>query len=171
MNQPEMLDVGNRVRTVRQERGLSLRALAGRCDLSPNAISLIERSISSPSISTLHRIAQGLGVPITSLLTKPTGGAKLILTRRDERERSGSASVLLEKLASGLEQQTLASFAVTLKAGAGSGKWIMAHSGHELVFCLKGELEYSIDGKAYLSWPKNAIRTRNSCFSATNPFG
>lgn len=54
MSEKEPPDVSSRVRTLREERGLSMRALAERCRVSPNTISLIEREMTSPNVSTLH---------------------------------------------------------------------------------------------------------------------
>jgi transcriptional regulator with XRE-family HTH domain len=145
---------------MREERGLSLRALAQLCEMSPNTISLIERGASSPSVSTLDRLARALGVPITSLIAGPTEKAQVILTRASERTRSGSAGVLLESIGYGLEEQICDPFVVTLKRGASSGRRMMAHSGSELVFCLEGELDYEIAGEHYRLAPGDALLFR-----------
>jgi transcriptional regulator with XRE-family HTH domain len=60
------IDVGSRLRQLRQERGKSMRALARASGLSTNALSMIERSRTSPSVSTLYKIADALEVPITA---------------------------------------------------------------------------------------------------------
>jgi transcriptional regulator with XRE-family HTH domain len=140
----ESPDVGSQLRALRQQRGLSLRTLAGLCDLSPNTISLIERGISSPSVSTLHRLATALRVPITAFFERQDDKVEMVLLRAGERARSGSASVLLESLGTGLEAQTLEPFVVTLNPGAGSGRESIVHVGHELVYCLQGEVEYQV---------------------------
>lgn len=157
MSEQETPNVGTRVRALRQQRGLSLRALAELCGLSPNTISLIERGATSPTVSSLHQLACGLGVPITSLFATPAKEAKVILTHPDERARSGSASVVLESLAVGLAEQTCAPFVATLKRGASSGRRMMTHSGHELIYCLEGELDYEIDGEHYPLAPGDAL--------------
>jgi transcriptional regulator with XRE-family HTH domain len=59
--------IGGRVRALRGERGLSLDALAVRCDVSRSMISLIERGESSPTAVVLEKIATGLGVTLASL--------------------------------------------------------------------------------------------------------
>ena len=61
-------DVGRRIRMRREQRGLSLRILAERSGLSVNAVSLIEGRQSSPTVVTLHRLAEALGVRIVDLL-------------------------------------------------------------------------------------------------------
>ena len=142
-------DVGLRVRHLRQRRGLSLRTLAELCDLSPNTISLIERGASSPSVATLQSVADALNIPIVSFFDEREDPPEIILTRADERTRSGNAEVLLEGLGGGLENQTMEPYLVTLKPGGGAKKPMMAHTGHELIHCLKGEVVYEIANQQY----------------------
>ena len=54
--------VGNKLRVIREERGLSQRELAQRAGISTNAISLIERDENSPSVSTLQNLAGALNI-------------------------------------------------------------------------------------------------------------
>lgn len=142
-------DVGSQLRALRQKRGLSLRTLAELCDLSPNTISLIERGDSSPSVSTLHRLATALGVHITAFFEGRAEPVQVVLTRAAERRRSGNAQVLLESLGAGLEQQSVEPFVVTMKPGADSGPQPIVHTGQEMVYCLQGEVEYEVAGRAY----------------------
>lgn len=144
MSEQQPPDVGAQVRALRRKRGLSLRALAEVCELSPNTISLVERGVTSPSVSTLHRLATALRVPITVFFEVQAEQVQMLLSRAGERPRSGSAAVVLENLGAGLANQTLEPFVVTLKPGAGSGKQVMVHAGHELVYCLQGEVEYEV---------------------------
>jgi transcriptional regulator with XRE-family HTH domain len=157
MNDLNGPDVGLHVRTLRHARGLSLRALAELSDLSPNTISLVERGVTSPSVSTLHKLATALGVRITALLEGPAERVDLIITRAGERTRSGSGSVELESLGHGLEDRICDPFAVTLKPGASSGKKQMAHSGHELVYCLEGAVEYEVSGETHRLEPGDSL--------------
>ncbi len=157
MTEQEIPKVGQYLRSLRNERGLSLRALAELCELSPNTISLVERGETSPSVSTLHRLATALGVPITAFFTEPVEKTQVILTRADGRARSGSASAVLESIGYGLEDQVCDPFVVTLKPGASSGNHVMIHPGHELVFCLEGGLDYEIAGEHHLLEPGDAL--------------
>jgi quercetin dioxygenase-like cupin family protein len=131
--------------------------LAEICELSPNTISLIERGETSPSVSTLQRLATALGIPITSFFTDPVEKMQVLVTRSEERARSGSSSVVLESIGYGLEQQACDPFFVTLKPGANSGPHTMIHSGHELVFCLEGEIDYEIASEHHRLRPGDAL--------------
>ena len=59
------VNVGSRLAELRQERNLSVRALSRASGLSANALSMIERSRTSPSVSTLYRLAEAMQVPVT----------------------------------------------------------------------------------------------------------
>lgn len=59
--------IASRVRTLRTELGLTLEALAARCEVSRSMLSLIERGESSPTAVVLEKIATGLGVPLAAL--------------------------------------------------------------------------------------------------------
>jgi transcriptional regulator with XRE-family HTH domain len=67
--------IANRVRTLRAGLGLSLEALASRCEVSRSMLSLIERGESSPTAVVLEKIAFGLGVPLASLFEDSTAPA------------------------------------------------------------------------------------------------
>jgi transcriptional regulator with XRE-family HTH domain len=59
--------IAGRVRALRSELGLTLDALATKCDVSRSMLSLIERGESSPTAVVLEKIATGLGVALASL--------------------------------------------------------------------------------------------------------
>ncbi len=141
-------DVGRRIRELREARGLSLRALAELSGLSVNAVSLIERGQSSPTVSTLHRLADALGVRIIDLFA-PREEAKVVFVRAGERGRTETPGVLVESLAAGLAGQRLQPFLVTLEPGAGSGSEPITHGGQEFVLGLSGRADYTVDGQVH----------------------
>lgn len=59
---------GELIRRLRQERGLTLRELAGRLNLSHTYLSRIERGEQDPSLDTLASIADALGVSLRDLI-------------------------------------------------------------------------------------------------------
>ncbi len=67
MKQKAAAHIGERVRGLRIENKLSLRILADRCSLSANTLSLIERNVTSPTLTTLIAIARVFHVPVGDL--------------------------------------------------------------------------------------------------------
>lgn len=63
-----LLDVGRRLRRVREDRGLKLHELARLSGLSAPALSLIETGQRDLRLSTLIRIADALRVPVWTLV-------------------------------------------------------------------------------------------------------
>lgn len=141
-------DVGRRVRELRELRGLSLRALAELSGLSINAISLIERGQSSPTVSSLHRLAAALGVRIVDFFGAEEA-ENVVFVRASERRRTRTEGTLIETLATGLAGQRIEPFLVTLERGAGSGGEPITHAGQELVLGLSGRVDYTVDGRTY----------------------
>lgn len=61
--------VGQRIRLLRQQRGLSIEALAHESDLHPSYLSQVERGVKLPSLKSVHKMAGGLGITPACLLS------------------------------------------------------------------------------------------------------
>ena len=60
--------LGPRLRAIRRSRGLSLRELARRLELSPSSISQIETGKMQPSVRTLYALVSEFGVTVDEVL-------------------------------------------------------------------------------------------------------
>jgi transcriptional regulator with XRE-family HTH domain len=68
------MTLGERLKALRQERGLQQRQLAEKSGLTPSMVSQIESGRLTPSLHTLGKLAGALGVPIATLFeTRPDG--------------------------------------------------------------------------------------------------
>jgi transcriptional regulator with XRE-family HTH domain len=146
----ESIDVGLRLRQLREERNVSMRALARRSSLSANALSMIERGLTSPSVSTLHKLATALQVPITAFFRQEPTRAKIVFRKASERNRISFMRGVIEGLGGESFIGRVEGFLLTLENGGSSGPNSMLHSGHELVFVLRGKLEYEVDGQQFI---------------------
>lgn len=63
------MDIGHRIRRLRKANRLTLEELARATDLSQPFISQIERDIKTPSIETLTRICEALGVTLAEFFS------------------------------------------------------------------------------------------------------
>jgi transcriptional regulator with XRE-family HTH domain len=144
------VDVGVTLRKLREERGLSIRALARASALSANALSMIERGRSSPSVSTLYKVADALGVPITAIFRTVPSREPVVFRKAEARTRVSLPRGLWEGLGGELFSGRVEPFALTLESGSSSGPHPIIHTGHEFVLCLRGKLEYQVENKIYL---------------------
>ena len=56
--------VGERIRKIRKEDGLSLKLFALRCDMNAAYVGHIERGVQNPTLNTLERICKGLDISV-----------------------------------------------------------------------------------------------------------
>lgn len=75
--------IADNLRRLRLERGLTLDAVAERADVSKGTVIQVEQARANPSIATLCRLADALGVGVASLIAAPPG-PRVTVQRRDE---------------------------------------------------------------------------------------
>ena len=151
------MDVGHRLRELRTERGLSMRALARLSGLSTNALSMIERGKTSPSVSTLYKLSEALEVPITAFFRTEPPREAIVFRKSDARSRVEFQRGLWEGLGGESFVGRVEPFMLTLEGGATSGPHGLVHSGHEFVICLKGVLEYKVEEQRYTLQPGDSL--------------
>jgi transcriptional regulator with XRE-family HTH domain len=149
MREAPSVDVATSLRELREARGISMRALATRSGLSANALSMIERGKTSPSVSTLYKLADALGVSITAFFGTESEKKQIVFLKSDERARMSFTRGVFEGLGGSQFSGRVEPFMLTLESGASSGSRNIVHSGHEFVFCLRGRLEYFIDKQIF----------------------
>jgi transcriptional regulator with XRE-family HTH domain len=76
--------IARRVRTLRAELGMTLDALAAKCEVSRSMLSLVERGESSATAVVLEKISTGLGVSLATLFDDSSAPANP-LSRREDR--------------------------------------------------------------------------------------
>ena len=89
-------ELGPRLRAIRLRRGLSLRELARRLELSPSSISQIETGKMQPSVRTLYAFVSEFGVTVDEVLfdqaAAGAGRTRRVGVRARRRPRPGPGS-------------------------------------------------------------------------------
>jgi transcriptional regulator with XRE-family HTH domain len=151
------IDVGSRLRQLRLQRGKSMRALAKASGLSTNALSMIERGRTSPSVSTLYKLADALEVPITAFFRLEQPRQEIVHRRADQHRRVEIPKGSWEGLGGEVFIGHVEPFKLSLNAGASSGPFGMLHTGHEFVLCLTGRLQYEVEGQIFVLEPGDSL--------------
>lgn len=153
-------NVGNKIRYLRKSNGLSLKQLARGCDLSANTISLVERSEVAPSIETLCKIANALGVSPSSLfleVCKP----KVVLQRADETGHQtdipGQALQILATASSSPSCMRV------LSKTSKTAPQPLSTSRHSIL-CLCGQVELELEGQSYCLNPGDSLAFNSDAF-------
>ena len=64
------MDIGSKVKRLRQANGLTLEELANRSELTKGFLSQLERDLTSPSVATLEDILEALGTNLQEFFSE-----------------------------------------------------------------------------------------------------
>jgi transcriptional regulator with XRE-family HTH domain len=140
--------LGFGIRSERLRQGLTLAQVAEQAELSPSALSQIERGVTDPSIGSLRRIASALKVPFFQFLVDPSTPQPVV--KRAERRtiqfpnRALQYQLLTPNLRGPFEVLSL-----DLAPGAASGDEPLGHDSDECIIVLCGKIEIEMAGHLY----------------------
>jgi transcriptional regulator with XRE-family HTH domain len=144
------LQLGPRIRALRQARNITLRELAARAGVTESFLSQVEREVTSPSIASVQRIARALDLAIAELFIESVPSGRVV--RRSERRRIaypglGAVDEFLTSDMNGRLQVIVS----TIEPGGGTGDEPYAHeSDEEVVIVLAGRLELWVADEHHL---------------------
>ncbi|MFH1564106.1 MAG: helix-turn-helix domain-containing protein [Nitrospirota bacterium] len=69
MKKEILIELGERIRSLRKHQGLSQETLAEKADMNPKYIGQIERGEVNSSVNTLQKVAIGLGATLSDLFS------------------------------------------------------------------------------------------------------
>jgi transcriptional regulator with XRE-family HTH domain len=152
-----LVNVGRRLRQLRNEKGLSIRALAEKSRLNVNTLSMIENGKTSPSVATLQQLALALETPITAFFETEAPRNKIAFHKASLRPKVAFSHGTLEDLGAGMISRGAEPFLVVLESQAESGPNPIVHTGREFVFCLEGQLTYTIEDQVFVLEPGDSL--------------
>lgn len=133
--------VGHRLRELRVAKNLSIRTLATHAGFSASFISQVERGQASPSIDSLERIANALGVTLGDIFVTKIDPCPAVVGARERPSLSSSWSrARVEALGPVAAGQKLASIMVTFDPGGRSGTRLQRHPHDEFVIVFEGQI-------------------------------
>lgn len=160
----DMATLGERIRTERGRRRLSLQDLEARTGVSRSMLSEVERGGKVPTVLVLDRIATGLDTSIARLLGEERS-ARVVVLRRDEQDvahdPSGWERRILSPVLAGVEFELMRT---TLPAGVDAGEFAPhAPGSREYLAMERGTLQLTIDGVEYRLRAGDSIYYAGDC--------
>jgi transcriptional regulator with XRE-family HTH domain len=155
--------VGQKLRQLRKARGRSLKELSDEACISTSFVSQIERGLSSPSVRTLVRLADVLGVSMGELfngLDQELDGEARIVARAFEQQTLDMPTTHVTKrwLTPFSKVPRLDIYAIDLAVNGTSGDHSYAHEGEEAGLVLEGGLELVVDRQRYVLGEGDSFR-------------
>jgi transcriptional regulator with XRE-family HTH domain len=142
------LRVGERIRELRESKGLSLQDMANRTGYSSALLSQVENHFISPPLGGLIKIAKALEVRVGTFFgDEPRESYALV--RKDERKHISrfaskegvSYGYSYESLGFDKKDRQMEPFLVTLEPATVKSEKLSSHDGEEFIFVLEGEME------------------------------
>lgn len=135
------LQIGRRLRMVRQSVGLSQRELAKRSGMTNATISLIEQDAHAPSVTSLHRILSAIPMSLADFFSLPTYQKNVLFYRPDELTVISRGAADLRVLAAERREKNLQIFFEHYAPGAGIGPEMISHDGETAAIVIQGVVE------------------------------
>jgi len=149
------IGIGERIRQLRKENGLSLDELARKTGFAKSYLSQIENLKREPSISVLSQVAFVLEVDVLFLLSgemQNSGAQSFTIVRKGERKTVhrplDSLAYIYDSITYKKRDRLMEGFIVTI--GSEFPFEPPVHEGQELTYVLEGTHEFFYDGKTYL---------------------
>ena len=139
---PEPLNLGQRVRALRKERGLSLNAAAKQAGLARSTQSKIENGLMSPTYEAVKKLATGLKISVPQLFTPPTASrvsGRMAVTRGDETGQLITSTYEHALMAGKLSKKAMLPYQTRVRARSMDefDGWVR-HDGEEFLYVLTG---------------------------------
>ena len=154
MEAQNVLNVGEKLKGLRASKSMSLRLLSQKSGISANALSLIERNKTSPTVTTLMAIAKAFNIGVHDFFSNQGQDTKDLLLCRGVGKEPGP---FMEALAPNLKHQNLHPVLVRLEPHEKFRKDLSFHPGDEFVYCLSGEIECEVGGEKILLAQGDAV--------------
>jgi transcriptional regulator with XRE-family HTH domain len=154
----ETLNVGEKVKSIRESKNISVADVAERSGLSVEQITSIEDNTNLPSLSPLIKIARVLGVRLGTFLDDSSDLGPVV-SRKSEKSASISFSnneasarkhmdyFALSKAKSGRHMEP---FMINIAPAQDANFTLSSHEGEEFIFVIEGTIEINYGKENYV---------------------
>jgi transcriptional regulator with XRE-family HTH domain len=166
------LEVGIRLRLIRERNGLSQRELAKRAGITNSNISMIEQGLVSPSINSLARVLSGIPMTLAQFFAcDPLDVGRVVYAAHDleEQQLSTADGVLTQTVAADKPERKVDLQRKIFSSGSDTGAEPLRPVGEMSALLVSGELELTVGmqvhhlqaGDAFYLAPQQPHRIRN----------
>lgn len=181
-NKPSV-DVGGRLKAARVARGLTQRDLANRAGVTNGMISMIEQNKHSPSVATLNRLTDALGLSFAEFFSLDLAPAPQVFYGKDELVQLTEGKVRFSVVAGERRGKALQILHEIYEPGGDTGVEMLTHRGEEGGIVIEGEIELTVGNEKRVLKPgdsyyfestvphrfRNSGRKRTVIISACTP--
>jgi transcriptional regulator with XRE-family HTH domain len=150
------IDVGARLRAIRQMHALSQRELARRAGVTNGLISLVEMNRVSPSVSSLKKLLDGIPMSLAEFFTGDFNQRTPVFYTADELLEIGNEEVSLRLVAATRSGRQMTLLHERYEPGAATGEEMLVHKGEEGGVVVRGRIELTVGTETRVLGPGEA---------------
>lgn len=151
------LNLGQKIKSLRQRQGLSLPQVAEKAGLSEPLMAQIEGEVVAPPVATLLKISRALNVNIGYFFQDQDAEKRAVIVPRNERkkvfrrihEEPSKVGYYYESLAYPKADKHMEPFHVTFEVKNKEDLIFFNHKGEEFIYVLDGQLEFNYEDETY----------------------
>ena len=143
------MELGEKIKELRNKQGLTQEELADRAELSKGFISQLERDMTSPSIATLEDLLQCLGTTLGEFFNEEQEEEQIVFTEEDFFvKKDTELRNTIEWIIPNAQKNMMEPILLTLEAG-GSTYLDVPHEGEEFGYVLHGSIQIHVGRKVH----------------------
>jgi len=150
------LNVGERLRTLRELYGMSQRALAKKAGVTNGIISMIEKNRNSPSLATLKKILDAIPIPLSEFFTEGASPELKTFYKAADLSEIGSSGFSFKQVGADLTGKSMQILHERIEVGADSGAEMLRHESEEGGVVVRGCIELTVGGEIQVLGPGDA---------------
>lgn len=132
------MDIGRKIKSLRQANGLTLEELANRSELTKGFLSQLERNLTSPSVTTLEDILEALGTNLQEFFSEKP--AEQIVFKKDDFFINEQDDYIISYIIPNAQKNDMEPILIELEKGKKS-MIIDPHEGQEFGYIVQGKIK------------------------------
>lgn len=155
--------LGARIKAQRMQKGLTLKQLSERVDLSVGFLSQAERGLAAISLNSLYRLATEFGVDVKAFFDGPDSddkggtGEPLVVRGYERNCLRTTPDFIYYALCPDPERSSIFPEIYELRPGAGREKKSFQHKQEEFLYVLEGVLSACVNDCEYMLYPGDSM--------------
>jgi transcriptional regulator with XRE-family HTH domain len=151
------LNLGQKIKNLRQKKGLTLQQVAEKASLSEPVLVQIEGEVVAPPVATLLKIARAMNVNIGYFFQDQDAEKRAVVVPKSDRKRvfrrihedPSKVGYYYESLAYPKADKHMEPFHVTFEVKNKEDLIFFNHKGEEFIYVLEGQLEFNYENETY----------------------
>ncbi len=153
--------IGEKIKALRLENGLTQQELANRCELTKGFISQVERQLTSPSITTLTDILEVLGTTLGEFFSEDVDDIYVFTPQDFYEKNDNQLKHTIRWIVPNAQKYEMEPIIIEIEPG-GSSFEDTPHSGEEFGYVLEGEIVLKVGKK------RQTVKQGDSFYYLTN---